>query len=214
MNLLFRLAVVPLFAAPFLSLGQIHCPKPVIPDSQKLNQQQVQNQPNGTADLPSVIASVTSAMQCYQDNRGTGADALPKLSSAVFDFKTTTGTVGGLTFSIFILKIGGSVEKDSVNDLSFTYSVPAKPPARGIIKKEPQQLSDALANNILAAAKAVQTSQSVLGLPLDKVSINVQYGIKFDGNVLLNVPVQLVTLGPSAGHNKASTQSVTLTFEK
>jgi hypothetical protein len=201
-----------LVAGPLAVQAQVSCKPPVIEDSQKLDPKNVQ-QPKGTADLASVIASVKAAMQCYQDNRGNGADALPKLTSAAFDFKTTTGTVGGLTFSIFIFKFGASKEKDTVNDLTLTYSLP--PPPKSIanrVKSKPQQLSDALANEILAAANAVRTSQSVLGLPLSKVSVNVQFGIKFDGNASLSLPVELVTLGPNIDHNVTNTQSVTLTF--
>jgi hypothetical protein len=213
MNKFFKCASVTLLLfAPLTSLAQVACPKPVIPESQKLDPKLVQYQPKDTADLPSVIASVKAALQCYQDNRGTGTDALPALSSVVFDFKTTTGTVGGLSFSIFIVKIGGSIEKDSGNEVSFTYSLPTPAPTRGLHKKNPEQLSDALANEILAAAKTAQTSQSFLNLPLSKVAITIQYGIKIDGNASLNLPVTLVTLGPNADRNKVSTQSIAVTF--
>jgi hypothetical protein len=40
----------------------------------------------------------------------------------------------------------------------------------------------------------------------------VSYGIKFDGNISINVPVHLVTFGGNGDYNKNDTQSVTLTF--
>jgi hypothetical protein len=213
MRLLLLFAVGFLATTPSTIQAQVTCPKPVIPAAQKLDPSKVQDQPKDTADLPSVVASVKAAVACYQDNRGSGADVLPPLSSAVFDFKTTTGTVGGLSLNLFIVKIGGSVEKDTVNDVSFTYSVPTPPPTRGP-RPKPQALSDALANEILAAAIAAKPSLTLLGMPLSKVTVSVQFGIKFDGNVSLNIPVSVVTLGPSADRNKTSTQSVTLTFGK
>jgi hypothetical protein len=203
---LLSMATLPLTA-------QIPCPAPTIATTQQLDPRKVQ-QPKDTADLPSVIASVTAALQCYQDNRGSGADALPKLTSATFDFKTTTGTVGGLSFSIFILKIGGTLEKDDLSDVTFTYSLPPQTQGKALRSAHPQQLSDALANQVLAAAKAAQTSHAVLGLPLSKIAITIQYGIQIGGNVSLNLPVSLITLGPSASKNKDSTQAVTLTFGK
>ena len=133
-------------------------------------------------------------------------------TSAVFDFKTTTAKVGGLSFSIFILKIGASREVDNVSDITFTYSVPPTSAKGAHNSKANKPLSDELANEILAAAKAVQTSGTVSGLPLSKIAINVQFGVKNDGNVSLGIPVSLVTLGPNADINKASTQSITLTF--
>jgi hypothetical protein len=213
MTLLLKFLAGILVAVPLLSQSQqIPCPAPVIPPSQKLTPAQVQGQPPESADLPSVMASVKAAMQCYQDNRGSGTDALPKLTSAVFDFKTTTATVGGLSFSIFILKIGATHEVDNVSDIAFTYSVPSTSTRGAHNAKANKPLSDELANEILAAAKAVQTSGTVSGLPLSKIAINVQFGVKNDGNISLGIPVSLVTIGPSADKNKATTQSVTLTF--
>jgi hypothetical protein len=91
-----------LLAMPAALRAQLACPQPVIPPTQQLDSTKVK-QPDGTADLSSVIASVKAALQCYQDNRGGGTDALPKLSSAIFDFKTTTGTVGGAVCQHFYL---------------------------------------------------------------------------------------------------------------
>jgi hypothetical protein len=192
--------------------AEIQCAKPTIPVAHKLDSKDVK-QPERTADLPSVLDSVNAAIQCYQDNRGSGPDPLPKLSSVVIDFKTTTGLVTGLSFSIFIFKIGGSREKDTVNDLQLTYAAPS-PSGKGANKAKPEPLSDALANEILAAANAFQMSNSLQGLPLSKATINVQFGIKFDGNASLSVPISLVTLGPNVDYNKNETQSITLTFGK
>jgi hypothetical protein len=59
-------------------------------------------QPDKTADLPSVVQSVEQAVKCYQALSG-GIDpmqpnGLPKLSGATLDFKTTTGKTIGLSF--------------------------------------------------------------------------------------------------------------------
>jgi hypothetical protein len=84
MTFLCKSLIAASLTAPLLSLGQtIQCPPPVIPPAQKLTSNQVEGQPPESVDLPSVMASVKAAMQCYQDNRGTGADALPKLASVV-----------------------------------------------------------------------------------------------------------------------------------
>jgi hypothetical protein len=193
-----------------LEAQEIPCKSPDLSAAKKLDPSTTKAPPH-TADLPSVVASVEAAINCYQANRGLGTDALPPLSSVLLEFKTTTGTVGGLTLSIFIFKLGASHEKDTINDLSLTYAL--KPSVqRGNANKAPRSLSDSLANGILAAASAVKAAPTVSGLPVSKVSVNVQFGIKNDGNISLNIPVQLVTLGPSYDRNKNDTQSVTLTF--
>src|ERR1700685_1086029 len=82
----------------------------------------------GPLDL--VIPRVKAALEQYQQSLGSGPDSLPPLSSAGFDFKTSTATtvVGSINF--FIFKIGGSHEKDVCNDVTFKYSVP--PPPQGL----------------------------------------------------------------------------------
>jgi hypothetical protein len=181
----------------------------------------VQQQPDKTADLPSVVQTVEQALKCYQalthETDPTQPKGLPKLSSVVMDFKTTTGTTGGLTFSIFIFKIGGSREKDITDEIKFTYSVPketALPTTQGLVKVGPAPLFQDLVNDVEAAASAAQSQSSLLNIPLSNVSITISYGIKFDANVSLNAPVQLVTIGGSGDYNRNNTQTITLTFGK
>ncbi len=199
-----------LAAAPATLRGQqVTCKAPDLSTIPKLDPKTVQ-QPDGTVDLGSVVAALQAAIDCYQANRGAGSDGLLPLTSAAFDFKTTTGKVGGFSISFFIFKIGASHEKDTTNDLTFTYAVKQVPP-RGRAKPS-QELSDALANAMLVAAAAAKKTPTVAGIPLSKVTVNIAFGIKNDVSGGLTVPVHLVTLGGSGDYNKNETQSVTLTF--
>jgi hypothetical protein len=140
---------------------------------------------------------------------------MPKLSSAVMDFKTTTGKTIGFSFSVFVFKVGASREKDVTNDLQFTYSVKknlALSPSVGFAKPTPSPLFGELVNEIQSASLAAQAQSTALGLPLSKVSLTVSYGIKFDGNVAINVPIQLVTIGGNGDYNKNNIQTIALTF--
>jgi len=47
---------------------------------------------------------------------------------------------------------------------------------------------------------------------LSKVQIQVAYGIKFDANVGVTVPISLVTVGGNGDYNKNNTQTITLVF--
>src|ERR1700683_3270827 len=71
----------------------------------------------GPLDL--VIPRVKAALEQYQKSLGSGPDALPPLSSAEFDFKTSTATTVGGSINFFIFKIGGSHEKTGCNDFTF-----------------------------------------------------------------------------------------------
>jgi hypothetical protein len=166
--------------------------------------------------LAEVIKQVTSALQQYQDNRGSGAtQELPPLTSAEFDFKTTTATTGGFTLSLFIFKFGTSHEKDVVNDVTYTYALPPPKSATGLQGSHPPpQLKDELAQTIQEAAKAVRASSTAAGLPFSKLTVNVQYGVKWDVNGSGQVTYSFVTVGLSGDKNKNTVQSVKLVFGK
>jgi hypothetical protein len=193
------------------SPGPTHCPVPQVSGTPPTS---AVGAPNGTADLNSVITSVTAALLCYEASRGSGPDALPHLQQAKFDFKTTTAKVGGFTVSFFIFKLGASKESDTTNQLSFTYSLP-KPPGTGHalkIAKPPQPLADALVADMQGAAAAIKTRAKIDNLTFKELTITLQYGIQFDGNIGINVPIQLVTIGANYDSKRNDVQTVTLTF--
>ncbi len=191
-------------------------PKLAVP-SEAYKKANIEKQPDGTVDLPTVVQTLQQALKCYQQLTGDDPlqpKGLPKLDSVAMDFKTATGKTVGFTFSIFIFKVGASKEKDVTDDITFTYSVPKKVPAfaANIAKPSPPPLYEELVKDVQAAARAAQTQSTVLGKPLSSVKIAVSYGIKFDGNVALSAPIQLVTIGGNGDYNKNNTQTLTLTF--
>src|ERR1700739_2888229 len=168
--------LVGLVLLPFPAFGQAAAPT----DDQK--------------PLAEVIAQVTTALKEYQDHRGTGAsNELPPLSSAEFDFKTTTATTGGFTINIFIFKFGTSHEKDVVNDVTYTYSLPQPTKSTSLQGSHPPpSLKDQLAQTIQDAAKAVKGSATAGGLPFSKLTVNIQYGVKWDVNAAGQVQYSFV----------------------
>jgi hypothetical protein len=172
--------------------------------------------PANHAPLDQVIAEVKKALKLYQDSIGRGPDSLPPLASAEFDFKVTTATVVGASISLFIFKIGGSHETDVVNDVTFTYSVPPPKKPSGALQatQKPKPLAEELASTIQSAAAAVKASPQLGSLNFSKLAVNIQYGVKWDGNIGANVPIQFVTIGISGDKNKNTVQSVKLTFGK
>jgi hypothetical protein len=169
--------------------------------------------PKDAAPLDLIISQVKAALDLYQQNVGKSPDALPPLTSAEFDFKTTTAKVEGFTINLMIFKIGGSHEKDVVNDVTFTYAVPA--PSAGLVsRKKPPTLTEQLANTIQSSAASVKTCKQIGKLSFTKFTVNLQYSVKWDGNIGATVPISLVTLGPSADVNKNEVQSVKLVFGK
>jgi hypothetical protein len=220
--LLFVLLLRPAFAGQTNQLDFSACAAPgaITSPEPGYRKGDIQKQPDQTADLPSVVKTVEQALKCYQllsqEKDPMQPKGLPKLSRAEMDFKTTSGATTGLSFSIFVFKVGASREKDVTNEVKFTYSVPKPAVQAGIaphiVKPQPAPLYAELVKEVEAAAHAAQSQSTALGMPLSMVTITVAYGIKFDGNIAINVPVELVTIGGNGDYNKNNTQTITLTF--
>jgi hypothetical protein len=204
--------------AEFAAADPAKCPIPSVPKVPGLS---ASGAPPRSADLNSVIATVEAALKCYQDSVGSGKDALPPLLQADFDFKTTTAKTGGFSISFFVFKLGASREKDVTNEITFTHKVP--PPSKPAKNhgtaftgknQHPIPLADALVADIQGAAGGLKVAGQAAGLPFQQTKITIQFGIVDDGNVTVNAPVQLVTLGLSGDYKKTEVQSVALTFGK
>jgi len=74
-------------------------------------------------------------------------------------------------------------------------------------------LTEQLSNTIQSAAASVKTCKQIGKLRFAKFTMNLQYSVKWDGNIGVNDPISLVTLGPSADVNKNEVQSVKRVFE-
>ena len=161
--------------------------------------------------LCAVVQQVTSALQRYQSELGTGKDALPPLAKAEFDFKTAAVTTVGAKISLFVFTIGGSHEKDVTNDVVFTYALP-KPKPSAVAPRIPVTLEDELYATIRGAAEQVQMAQKIGDVPFSSLEITVQFCVKWDGNAGANVPISLITVGLSGDKSRSTTQSMKLTF--
>jgi len=162
--------------------------------------------------LDSVIKQVEEAVNQYQSS--SEPHSLPPLQSAEFSFKAVTSTIKGGTINVLIFKFGGSHEKDLTHEVTFTYAV-RKPSelVRGQTPA-PTKFKDDLVKTIQSAAEAVKKSETAMGLPFEKLTVNLEYGVKWEGNVEVNPVLSLVTVGVSGDKSKNTVQSIQLVFEK
>jgi hypothetical protein len=163
--------------------------------------------------LCAVVTQVTSALARYQSSLGSGANALPPLSQAEFDFKTAAVTTTGAKISLFVFTIGGSHEKDVTNDVTFTYALP-KPKPGALAPRTPVTLEDQLYATIRGAAEQVQMANKIGDVPFSSLVITVQFCVKWDGNAGVNAPISLITVGLNGDKSRNTTQSVKLTFAR
>lgn len=178
-------------------------------------QKQIQKQDANTLiPLDKVIQQVQSAVDEYQNNLGQGSYALPPLSSVEFDFKTTTGKTVSGSVSLFIIKFGASRERDTINDVTYTYA--PKQPSAGNAElqsnERPPTLKDELAKTIQTAAQTVSGALTAAGLPFKHLTVNIQYGVKWDVNGAASPSISFVTIDLGGDINRNQVQSVKLVF--
>jgi hypothetical protein len=164
------------------------------------------------ADIKLVVYAVQQALLCYQQYGTADGEHLPPLQAATFDFKTSTSLSGGPSVSFFILTLGAGVEKDSVRDFSLSYSVPPKGIASPHAGASPDLVNE-LATLIRDAAAAASSQKTAFNLPLNAVTVSVQFGIQVSENAGINFPISFVTAGAKLAHNKNTADTVTLTFK-
>ena len=161
--------------------------------------------------LDSVIMQVQRALDRYQYSLGEGANALPPLKSAVFDFKTTVSRSSGFSINLLIFTLGSTKQSDVVNEVEFTYAVPK--PMKGATYRGTTSLEDQLYETIVGAAKAVASGAGGVGnLAISQFTVNVQYGVKRDTSGGAKGRISIVTVGLSADKGDNSVQSLKLTF--
>jgi hypothetical protein len=163
--------------------------------------------------LDLVIREVKKALQKYQDNLGRGADVLPPLKSAEFNFNVITSQKVGGSINLFILKFGASVEKTTTNEVAYTYAVPGPSAKADRAKGPPPSLDDVLAQTIQEAAKTVKQSATLNNLQFKQLVVTIQYGVNWVGSGGITGTYSFVTVGLDAEKSKKSAQSVKLTFE-
>ncbi len=194
----FLLALLPLLALP---VAAETCPSTVAADQK------------GPVPLCLVVTQVKSALQRYQASLGTNKDALPLLSKAVFDLKTTAATTIGGKVGLFIVTIGGSHEKAVTNEVTFTYA-PHKATAGVLAPRTPVTLDDQLYATIRGAAEQIRMAETVGDLPFSSLAVTVQFCVKWNANGGIHAPISLITVGLDGDKSRDVTQSITLTFAR
>lgn len=171
-----------------------------------------------------VAKKIALTLDEYNSDPKTIKDVLPQLSKAEFDFKTVSSNSEGFKFSILVFSIGGSHKTESTNDVTFAYAVPppeAKPHGFSIDayvkflgrKPKPKDFSAELIDTLQQAAEQIKLTSSVGAAKFKTLTVSLAYGVTWDFNGSVTLPISLVTAGGTLDHIHADTQTVKLTFE-
>ena len=163
--------------------------------------------------LSLVAAQVVKTLDTF--NAQADSKALPKLSRVAFDFNIT-GTQGvGFSFNILILKLGANRETSTTNEVTFTYSVPASPPAGALVphtQPATHDFSQSLLEVLQAAAAQVKQTQTVGTARFSNLTVTLSYGAVWDASAGGEGTLGLVTLDGSVDRKRSDVQMLTLYF--
>jgi hypothetical protein len=156
------------------------------------------------------VIQVVDALSYYQTHLRTQTRRLPPIKEAEFNFKIATGTEVGLGADLYVFTLGGSVESTTSHEITYTYKGLPSPQDK-LSSDKPALLSE-LIDTIETVAAAVNESKAFGKKPYQSMKVQVEFGFKLQGEVGVNVPIQLVTIGAHAHYDKSTVQTVTLTF--
>jgi hypothetical protein len=180
--------------------------------------------PDKLKPLSLVVCEVEKALDAYQQSPEvtdkTKKDVLPGILSADFDFKTVVDTKGTVGIGFYIFKIGGSYDKQTTNDVDFQYVPKSLVKGPGYaIEKATVSFQDELLKTIKNAAQSIKDEQarpvpisSKDPLVFKQLSVTVSFGVTWDINGGINVPINIVTLTAQLDRSKNAVQSVKLVF--
>ncbi len=164
-----------------------------------------------TVPLRDVVKAVKRQVKEYQDEPVPGSP-LPRLDTAEFTFKVVRTVSGGLSVNVFVFEIGGSHSREAMHTVTYTYKVPPPEKKFAALEKPEPEAKDSLVETIRRAAEAAKESTSFGDLPLNEMAINIQFVVKWQGNLGVKAPISIVTVGANVSGEKSTTQSVKLVF--
>jgi hypothetical protein len=212
----------PVEKSPCLVKPEVGPPAP--PDKKDKKKDKKKVPEDNLIPLGVVVCEVENALDAYQqskevsDRTDANKDPLPPIVSADFDFKTVVDTKGTLGIGFYIFKIGGSYDKQTTNDVDFQY-VPKSLTVGFVEAKKAVSFQEELLKTITNAAKAIKDEQAK-PVPINikdplvfkQLTINLSYGVTWDINGGISVPINIITLTASLDRSKNAVQSVKLVF--
>jgi hypothetical protein len=170
-----------------------------------------------------VAAKVAATLDQYNSDPKTIADALPHLLSADFGFKTVGDDTVGFKVSILVFSFGTSRKAEATNEVTFTYTVPPPKKSKGENseisisssdkKPKPVPFEPKLIETLQQAAEQIKSTQSVGDAKFTTLTVTLAYGVTWDFNGGVTLPIQLWTLGGTVDHSRSDTQTIKLTFK-
>ncbi|HEX4068369.1 MAG TPA: hypothetical protein VHZ09_20280 [Acidobacteriaceae bacterium] len=172
-----------------------------------------------------VAKKVALTLEQYNNDPNTIKDALPSLARADFDFKTVNSTTAGFKFCLLVFSFGASHQSQATNDVTFSYVVPPPPPKPpgigmnaylgllGPRQVKAQDFSKELIETLQEAAEQIKQTRSVGAATFKTLTVTLAYGVTWDFNGGVTLPISLVTAGGTLDHNRADAQTIKLTFE-
>jgi hypothetical protein len=135
--------------------------------------------------------------------------ASPELSSVSLNLKAETKRQAGGEITIFVVKFGAKTSADTVQTLDIKF--PLEQPALEAVSQA-VPFSTSLANSIVAAFKAIDTSG--IGLKAGTLSMSVKFGVSRGASGGASIALVPITVSAAGGVDSGTTQELVFKFGK
>ena len=138
-------------------------------------------------------------------------DQLPPLATAELELNTVQSTEGSGKISFLIVEIGGEASKEFTHSVKLTLTPPSPKSSSDVTSV---LLADALAESILAGARAISAAKK--GSPplhAKELKAVVKFALKRDAEGKLSISFPPFEIGTGASVSASAIQSITVTYK-
>ncbi|MGF6859281.1 trypco2 family protein [Paraburkholderia sp. CI3] len=163
---------------------------------------------SGSVEIRTVLSQIQQALANVQTTLA--ESNLPPLSEVTLDLQTVVKVKGSGSASLWIVTVGGSLEKDKIQQIVLSL-VPPKPGNPKNVAAE--TLTHALEQAIVSAAQGVKDANKG-GVPLrpSKLSVTLQFTVEGNANGDIGTKITPITADFKGDLTKTAIQKLTVNF--
>lgn len=165
---------------------------------------------NPASEIDQIIGEIQVGLLRAQNEAA--ARNLPALKSVTLELETEFAYSAGGELNLYVVSVGGNIEKDKIQRLSMTLTPPAPYSEEPIAQGE---ISENLSSAILAAAQGVaNTRKRKPPLALTKLEAEIRFVVKATGKAGVKLEILPITADIKGDISKNAVQAITVSFEE
>ena len=160
------------------------------------------------AEISAVLDQIKQALADIQTDLA--SKSLPPLKQVKLSLKTTVSGKAGASFKLLVITVGGTWEKDKVQQVEIVLTPPEPGNARQIAT---ESITQVLEDAIISAAQGVQDANvGAIPLRFSSLVVTLEFTVKSGGTAGATPVLGPVAVNVSGNVSKTAVHTVTVTF--